>query len=689
MHFERPQANVIRNQLVMVWLVSFLLFGFGPAIVYAVATWLLDEYQWAVAKKLFSTFILSGGAVFAILLPLYWYRPVHRFLAMNISEEPLSYKHILGLLKGVNRLPSWSTLSLCFGFLVGAMVSCFFVYQVAGMPAVELAKVLPAFPLFACLAGAHCFFGTEHVLRPVVIWCHQNLKRRPNLFQISLATKFLLLVYALVVATLCLMHPSAYTMGQTVLESQLRDRALSRLADARNLYKIATPKKALERILRQAAVGGTGYVFAADAQGNILTTHPEGYRHVSQEKLRHLDRSLRFSQSTWIERFGQHRILAFQEWERGNLQVFSVVYPDEFSAPLQNFVKFSMIPVALMLGLVIIFANYYSRAVTNALKLLTESSKEINMSGDFAVRVPVATNDELGDLGYAFNRMVKRLHSSKNALQSYTHRLENTSKALTEVNQEMEEILRAVSHDLRSPLINVQGFASRLEKSVRVLLAEMEALEKNNDLSEVRKRIASLRTELEPRVEQSLKFIESGVGRMDLLIADLLAIARIGRKADTRSVQDLNLILDEALQVFDHQIQQHRITLIRHTLPNAVFVRKNEINQVFANLISNSIKYMGDSKESRIEIGGEEKDGKAICYVEDTGIGIDAADKEKVFTIFTRLKQLDTPGEGFGLAYVHKVVRSHGGEVWVESQLGKGSKFIFTLPIKAIEEPSA
>jgi signal transduction histidine kinase len=160
-----------------------------------------------------------------------------------------------------------------------------------------------------------------------------------------------------------------------------------------------------------------------------------------------------------------------------------------------------------------------------------------------------------------------------------------------------------------------------------------------------------------------------------------LAISRVGRKADPIQPNDLNAILEDVLATFHHQLQESAIQIIRHPLPQGVPCRRNEINQVFSNLLSNAINYMGVSEQRFVEIGAAARDNEVECFIRDTGIGIGPEDQERVFNMFTRLQAVDVPGEGIGLAYVKRILRSHGGRAWVTSAKGQGSTFFFTLPM--------
>ena len=134
------------------------------------------------------------------------------------------------------------------------------------------------------------------------------------------------------------------------------------------------------------------------------------------------------------------------------------------------------------------------------------------------------------------------------------------------------------------------------------------------------------------------------------------------------------------------QFERNAITITVHPLP-FLNVPAIQIKQVFGNLMSNAIKYMGDSEDRRVEIGGHKNDGGVCFYVQDTGIGIDPAYHDKVFVIFQRLKELDeVKGTGVGLAIVKKIIENLEGSITLESQKGKGAKFTITLPYMEITD---
>ena len=142
-----------------------------------------------------------------------------------------------------------------------------------------------------------------------------------------------------------------------------------------------------------------------------------------------------------------------------------------------------------------------------------------------------------------------------------------------------------------------------------------------------------------------------------------------GRQREPLAVHDLNVLLEEVLPTFAHQLKEQRIEVLRHPLPTQVACRRSELLQVFANLLANAIKFMGDASRREIELGGRATADGVECYVKDTGIGIVPEDQARIFQLFSQLQTLEAPGEGIGLAYVRKILRSHGGDIRVDETL--------------------
>ncbi|HEX9780897.1 MAG TPA: ATP-binding protein, partial [bacterium] len=578
------------------------------------------------------------------------------------------------------------------GYLVGTSV----VHWQTNQPLIEMAKALPAIPVVGGLSGAYCYFGTISALHPILTWCSRWLEHPRPTKLVPLGMKFLVINYIFVMAVLCLLHPSAYTLGQVVTEEHLKDRALTqlRLASQRILptewqgdQTMVLRKAALAAVLRSASLGENGYVFVIDDDGRILTPHPAGHTQVDDEQFFRFWQHVQPDEGAWVDRVGMHRVVAFLRLAFPPWTIISVSFPDDFATPMQHFVQFSIVPIVVVLIIVVVFGNYFTKGITIPLADLRNAAHAITERGDLTLHVPVSSHDELGELSDSFNRMVDRLRDSKSELEGYNRRLEQSARDLSALNQEMEDLLRVVSHDLRAPLINIQGFSNRLQRVVDDAGKQLESVAAAAQDPGVRAQVDSMRSQVQPRLEESLRFVSKGVEKMDALLSQLLAISRVGRKADPVQRHDLNGIVDDVLAIFDHQLKEQGIEIVRQPLPADVPCRRNEINQVFSNLLSNAINYMGTAAERQIEIGSRLRpDGMLECFVRDTGIGIAPEDQDRIFRTFTRLERVNAPGEGVGLAFVKKVVRLHGGDIRVMSQEGQGSTFAFTLPMTATGE---
>lgn len=221
-------------------------------------------------------------------------------------------------------------------------------------------------------------------------------------------------------------------------------------------------------------------------------------------------------------------------------------------------------------------------------------------------------------------------------------------------NAELERFVYTVSHDLKSPLITIQGFAGVLEQSAA-----------RADTAHMRKDIGRIR---------------AAADRMHSLLDDLLELSRIGRLANAAVETPLGDVAREAVDLLAGQAASREVEIdIRPGLPTVLADRQRLI-EVFQNLVDNAIKFAGEQVAPRIEIGARENAGETVCYVRDNGIGIDPRYHDRVFGLFERLDQT-TEGTGIGLAIVKRIIEVHGGRIWIESEgRGRGSAFCFSLP---------
>jgi PAS domain S-box-containing protein len=230
------------------------------------------------------------------------------------------------------------------------------------------------------------------------------------------------------------------------------------------------------------------------------------------------------------------------------------------------------------------------------------------------------------------------------------------NKELETQNAELERFTYTVSHDLRSPLVTIRGFLGYLRQDAE-----------SGDLS---------------RFDNDLKRIARAVDKMQALLNELLELSRVGRVASPPANVAFKDVVQESLDLLSGPLEAGNIRVdVIGEFP-IVHVDRLRLSEVIQNLISNAIKFMGDQPSPTITIStnGTDTDGKPIFIVRDNGIGIELQYHERIFGLFNRLDP-NIEGTGIGLTLVKRIVDIHGGRIWVESEFGKGTAFLFTLPI--------
>lgn len=251
---------------------------------------------------------------------------------------------------------------------------------------------------------------------------------------------------------------------------------------------------------------------------------------------------------------------------------------------------------------------------------------------------------------------------------------EKLLKKLETKNEELQSIVYISSHDLKTPLVNINGFSNLLKEhsdQLKVLI------EKQNLSDDVKKEIASL---IDKDIHQDLDIISTSIYRIERLIDGLLKVSMIGVSEVNFRKIDMNKMVSEILAIVKYQTDENNTEINIAELPSC-HADEDMLRQVFTNLVDNAIKYFKPKQKGLINITGHTKDGRSIYCVEDNGIGIRKDYQDKVFDIYYRLDpNSPVEGEGLGLTIIRRILDLHDGNIWVESEENKGSKFFVSLP---------
>jgi PAS domain S-box-containing protein len=264
-----------------------------------------------------------------------------------------------------------------------------------------------------------------------------------------------------------------------------------------------------------------------------------------------------------------------------------------------------------------------------------------------------------------------------NVKQVIEYNLDITDRKKSEVekerlNKELEQVIHATSHDLRSPLVNISGYS----KELGYALDDLKTVFKDIDLpADKKEKIKSI---TEEDIAESMKYITTSINKMDSLLTSLLKLSRSGSVEMMITDCDMNRIVADVLDAMEYQLVTAGAKCEVSELP---LCRGDErqLNQLFSNLIGNAIKYLDPERDGIIIVTGYKTKHLSVYCVEDNGIGIEHESLIRIFDVFHQISP-DSEGEGIGLSIVKKIIDRLGGDIWIESDPGKGSKFYVSLP---------
>ncbi|MCK5565742.1 MAG: PAS domain-containing protein [Planctomycetes bacterium] len=248
-------------------------------------------------------------------------------------------------------------------------------------------------------------------------------------------------------------------------------------------------------------------------------------------------------------------------------------------------------------------------------------------------------------------------------------------EVLEEKNWELESVVRIANHDLRTPLVNIDGFSHILDTNRK----EIESIVNSDESDQIKlDKIKAITTD---DISVALDIILASSVKMRSLLDGLSQLAKLGFSATQIEKIDMNITMAKIVKTMQYLADQTNCEISVEKLPYC-HGDKSQINQVFSNLIGNAIKYLDPSRHGVIKITGWNEGDDSIYCVEDNGMGVDPAQLGDIFKLFYRLDTEDYKGEGIGLSIVRRIVTRHHGKAWAESCPGKGSKFFVQLPTK-------
>ncbi|MEX0830513.1 MAG: HAMP domain-containing sensor histidine kinase [Nitrospirales bacterium] len=239
--------------------------------------------------------------------------------------------------------------------------------------------------------------------------------------------------------------------------------------------------------------------------------------------------------------------------------------------------------------------------------------------------------------------------------------------------EDMETLMHVISHDLRAPIVTIQGFCQELTMACD----RLKTLFEEEAMSDV------VRDHMNPLVTQDIpeavRFIRAGADSVNTVTAGILRLIRLGQMTIQWERLDVNRLMMGIVSSREFQLKKKGVVLQIEDLPDCMG-DEVLVTQVFANLIENAQKYLEPSRSGEIRISGKIVNGRAAYAITDNGIGIPSEQRATIFRLFSRLSPQQGKGDGLGLAIVQRIIDRHQGQIEVESVLGSGTTFHVFLP---------
>lgn len=465
------------------------------------------------------------------------------------------------------------------------------------------------------------------------------------------------------------------TIGVPLLDPQRRARGA--LAARLNL-------KVMWDVLAQTDAGATSYAYVVDSEGRLIGHRDPslvlgGFDPLNSETVSHWfarkDRETQTGEAEHVLAGLNGESAIFDHAPVGDTGWFAFVETPtrEAFAGTRASIMRAIVIVALSLLGAVIFAVIVGKRFVKPILQLTETTSQIS-EDDLTIPIAVKGTDEVGRLADSFRFMVDRLKGAFGTLEdtvselrqresdlrtlneSLEERVAERTQALARSNEELAQFAYVASHDLQEPLRMVTSYTQLLAKRYQ--------------------------GKLDSDADEFIEFAVDGASRMQGLINDLLEYSRIGSRGKEYEPTDCEVVFQDVSNNLKVAIEESGATVTHDPLPMIV-ADGSQLSRLFQNLIGNAIKYRRD-RTPEVHVSAQCKDGEVLFCVRDNGIGIAPVDVERVFVIFQRLHTREEyTGTGIGLAVCRKIVERHGGRIWVESNLGEGSTFYFTIQARS------
>ncbi len=348
---------------------------------------------------------------------------------------------------------------------------------------------------------------------------------------------------------------------------------------------------------------------------------------------------------------------ALMDFTNYNLRLLEI-NENIYRSIITNIFVFALVLISLFSLLIVIFYYYLRHVVTNPIRELSRIAEKIS-EGNFNIKFKYYGEDEIGKLSENLSQMSKYLKAYYEFLHDEVKKKEQEIAKNKEFEALKDNFLNIASHELKTPITSLKAYSHILEMIT----------ERNNHL------------EYKPYLSK----IDNQILRLTNLITSLLDVTRIhaNKMPFTMKYFDLNSLIKNITENYEASESDHEI-IVQGKAIRKIYGDEDRVSQVVDNLVSNAVKYSPGKDRVTVQITNDKKSVKVS--VEDSGIGIEKKYQKKIFSRFFRVAGIDEstyPGLGIGLYVCSGIVKRHHGKIWVESEKGKGSTFIFTLPYKA------